>query len=573
MPHLPTIRWNYKDQLSATSRQTVNEGEPVTTYYVYDASGQRARKVTEDESGKRIGERFYVGGFEVFREFAGGEIAMERETLHVMDDKQRIALVETRTMVDGHGVHAPTPEQRYQLANHLGSASVEIDEAGGLITYEEYSPYGDTTYQVGISGAEVRRKRFRYTAKERDQENGFTYHGARYYAPWLGRWTSTDPKGITAGYNLYAYCDGRPTTKVDPDGMDPTDNGAPPPPVTFGLTFDSNGLRTDGFVVGLGRAGMGGSYMDRAQNNTGLISINIQDRINFARGVGSHFPSSFQVEQDFLKPDGKNLFPMFSGVMVQEALEGKAAGAIHADTRGVNLVPPLSTGTLPGLSGDDFHSSSELRQIIAHIASTDADERKVDIFLQHEDGVSYLPKGSNQIQGAPLPSHLADRVPNVNNTPSDTGGAPGGTPGGGSSGGPRAPLIGPPSPAGAAVTTLTRTFVPGVSELETSLQGVSQLAYQYRLPLVGSGLATASQAVPVAGAGLAVGGIAGTVTETALLKAGADRDTAAVAGLGAAIYAGVRVGALVGAPFEGIGAVPGAIIGGIAGAIGFALFR
>jgi RHS repeat-associated protein len=569
MPHLPSMRWNYKDQLSATSRQTVNEGEPATTYYVYDASGQRARKVTEDECGKRSSERFYVSGFEVFREFVGGEVAMERETLHIMDDKQRIALVETKTIEDGHGIHGPTPEQRYQLSNHLGSASVEVDEAGGLITYEEYSPYGDTTFQAGISGAEVRRKRFRYTAKERDQENGFTYHGARYYAPWLGRWTSTDPKGITAGYNLYAYCDGRPTTKVDPDGMDPTDNGAPPPPVTFGLTFDSNGLRTDGFVVGLGRAGMGGSYMDRAQNNTGLISINIQDRINFARGVGSHFPSSFQVEQDFLKPDGENLFPMFSGVMVQEALEGKAAGAIHADTRGVNLVPPLSPGTLPGLSGDDFHSSSELRQIIAHIASTDADERKVDIFLQHDEGISYLPKGSNQIQGAPLPSHLADRVPNINNAPGGTSG----TPGGGSSGAPKVPLIGPPSPLGGAATTLTRSFVPGVSELESSLQGVSQLAYQFRLPLVGGGLATAANAVPVAGAGLAVGGIAGTVTEEALLKAGADRDTAAVAGLGAAIYAGVRIGALVGAPFEGIGAVPGAIIGGIAGAIGFALFR
>ncbi|MFM0258421.1 SpvB/TcaC N-terminal domain-containing protein [Paraburkholderia sediminicola] len=219
MPHLPLMMWNYKDQLSATSRQVVNSGEPETTYYVYDASGQRTRKVTESECGKRSSERFYVSGFEVFRAYSGCEVAMERETLHIMDDKQRIALVETKTIEDGDAIQAPTPEQRYQLANHLGSASVEVDEAGGLITYEEYSPYGNTTYQFGSDAGEVQRKRYRYTGKERDQENGLMYHGARYYAPWLGRWTSCDPSGIEGGVNLYAYVEARPTIAADPTGQ------------------------------------------------------------------------------------------------------------------------------------------------------------------------------------------------------------------------------------------------------------------------------------------------------------------------------------------------------------------
>ena len=46
MPHLPLMQWNFKDELSATSRQVVNAGAPETTYYVYDAGGQRARKIT-----------------------------------------------------------------------------------------------------------------------------------------------------------------------------------------------------------------------------------------------------------------------------------------------------------------------------------------------------------------------------------------------------------------------------------------------------------------------------------------------------------------------------------------------
>ena len=72
-----------------------------TAYYVYDASGQRVRKVWEKAPGL-IEERIYLGGFEIFRKHGGtigaNTATLERETLHVMDDKQRIALVETRTL-------------------------------------------------------------------------------------------------------------------------------------------------------------------------------------------------------------------------------------------------------------------------------------------------------------------------------------------------------------------------------------------------------------------------------------------------------------------------------------------
>ena len=218
MPHLPLMQWDFKDELGGTSRQVVNAGAPETTYYVYGAGGQRARKITERQNGTRKNERFYLGGFEVYREFAaGGAGALERETLHVMDDKQRIALIETQTIDNGTRVASPTPAQRYQLGNHLGSASLELDEAGGLVSYEEYSPYGNTTFQAR-SAAEVSLKRYRYTGKERDEENGFTYHGARYYAPWLGRWMTTDPIGLVDGTNRYAYVRSNPIRWQDPKG-------------------------------------------------------------------------------------------------------------------------------------------------------------------------------------------------------------------------------------------------------------------------------------------------------------------------------------------------------------------
>src|SRR5262249_43075496 len=85
MPHLALMQWNFKDQLSATSRQVVNNGAPETTYYVYDGAGQRMRKVTERQNGARKNERVYLGGFELYREYDanGTSVTLERETLHV----------------------------------------------------------------------------------------------------------------------------------------------------------------------------------------------------------------------------------------------------------------------------------------------------------------------------------------------------------------------------------------------------------------------------------------------------------------------------------------------------------
>ena len=222
MPHLggglpgPNMHWDYKDQL----RQT-DLGGSGTAYYVYTASGQRVRKVWEKAPGLTE-ERIYFGEFEIFRRH-GGPIGaslatLERETLHVMDDKQRIALVEARTLDQTGNDRAPRQLIRYQLGNHLGSSSLELDDQAQIISYEEYAPYGSTTYQAVRSQTET-PKRYRYTGKERDEENGFFYHGARYYAAWLGRWANGDPASLVSGVNLYWYARDNPGRLVDLTGF------------------------------------------------------------------------------------------------------------------------------------------------------------------------------------------------------------------------------------------------------------------------------------------------------------------------------------------------------------------
>jgi len=220
MPHLPIMEWDFKDQLHVTQQQAVNNGLGEKTYYVYDATGQRARKVTERANGTKRQERIYLGGFEVYCEYDGGGAAtLERETLHVMDDQQRVSLVETKTIdVSAASNILPNTAIRNQFDNYLGSACLELDENAAVLSYEEYYPYGSTSYQAGRSAAEMSLKRYRYTGKERDEETGLYYHGARYYAPWLGRWVRADPAGLVAGMNLFAFVQDNPIIRVDRTG-------------------------------------------------------------------------------------------------------------------------------------------------------------------------------------------------------------------------------------------------------------------------------------------------------------------------------------------------------------------
>ena len=130
-----------------------------------------------------------------------------------MDGQQRIALIETR-----NDVNDGTPRQliRYQFGNHLGSAILESDDQAQVISYEEYYPYGSTSYQAVRSQTEA-PKRYRYTGMERDEESGLAYHTARYYMPWLGRWISCDPEGLIDGLNLYQYTSANPIVRGYPE--------------------------------------------------------------------------------------------------------------------------------------------------------------------------------------------------------------------------------------------------------------------------------------------------------------------------------------------------------------------
>jgi RHS repeat-associated protein len=143
-------------------------------------------------------------------------VTRERREVHLLDDKRRIAI--HRWVLAGKKPQESPEGTHYQMGNHLDSASIEVNENGELITYEEYYPYGGTSLVAGRSEREVREKEYRYSGKERDSHTGLYYYGARYYAPWLGRWLNPDPAGPVDGMNLYFFVGNNPIRNVDPTG-------------------------------------------------------------------------------------------------------------------------------------------------------------------------------------------------------------------------------------------------------------------------------------------------------------------------------------------------------------------
>ena len=149
--------------------------------YLYGSDGMRVKKWVRTGNGStQDASTVYIDGlFEHHRwqKDGGGQ----NNTLHLMDDQSRIALVRVGSR------HPDDKGERvqYHLGDHLGSSHVVVGgddrSANTFINREEYFPYGETSF--GSFG----RKRYRYSGKERDEESGLYYYGARYLAPWLAQ--------------------------------------------------------------------------------------------------------------------------------------------------------------------------------------------------------------------------------------------------------------------------------------------------------------------------------------------------------------------------------------------------
>ncbi len=128
------------------------------------------------------------------------------------------------------------PASEHHIPDGLLAASVLLSEKPrhGVASKNPALNQGineaNSTTAIGLrAGLLLNRVQSRYTGKERDQESGLDYFGARYYASSMGRFMSPDwsakyepvpyakldnPQSL----NLYSYVLNNPLSQVDPDG-------------------------------------------------------------------------------------------------------------------------------------------------------------------------------------------------------------------------------------------------------------------------------------------------------------------------------------------------------------------
>ncbi|GAA5225382.1 SpvB/TcaC N-terminal domain-containing protein [Membranihabitans marinus] len=232
MPHLRKMEWNYRNNISkVVVIDRSAQGKPNDEeYYVYGGDGKRLRKITQrlvDIANDTIEltEKVYFDGCETKTIKRGGIEILKRYTSTVGDGDHTIALIHSwekdNTALETDDISKK--KIHYFLTNHLGSTALELDDMGNVITYEEYFPYGGTSFIAGRNKREIDLKEYRYSGKERDDFTGLYYFQYRYYAHWIGGWISPDPLGPEDSLNLFLYVHNNPINVVDINGLQSND--------------------------------------------------------------------------------------------------------------------------------------------------------------------------------------------------------------------------------------------------------------------------------------------------------------------------------------------------------------
>jgi RHS repeat-associated protein len=107
----------------------------------------------------------------------------------------------------------------YQV-DHLGTPQELTDEAGELAWSAQYKAWSEAKKVISEAANRAGIKNpLRFQGQYFAHETELHYNRHRYYDPQVGRFVGKDPIGLAGGYNLYAYVRNRPTTRIDPLGL------------------------------------------------------------------------------------------------------------------------------------------------------------------------------------------------------------------------------------------------------------------------------------------------------------------------------------------------------------------
>ena len=195
--------YSYDGYGRMSSAQAISGGATVASYF-YNGLGQRVAKV----AGSNTYRYTFDGSGHVLGEYNNGALIQETQWL---GDRPVLTWRNENGHLAGYAVasdHLNTPRELVSLAT------------GQILWRWDSEPYGVGAPTSGVSpnGVSVTYN-LRFPGQVYDAETGLNYNYFRDYNPQTGRYVESDPIGLKAGVNTFAYAGAGPIHYVDPRGL------------------------------------------------------------------------------------------------------------------------------------------------------------------------------------------------------------------------------------------------------------------------------------------------------------------------------------------------------------------
>jgi RHS repeat-associated protein len=117
-------------------------------------------------------------------------------------------------------VNSAVKQLYYIHPDHLNTPRLIANQAGTTVwRWDQGEPFGNDVPNNNPSGAGAFDFPLRFPGQYFDREINLAYNAMRDYDPGIGRYVESDPIGLSAGLNTYAYGNASPLVYIDPDGL------------------------------------------------------------------------------------------------------------------------------------------------------------------------------------------------------------------------------------------------------------------------------------------------------------------------------------------------------------------
>ena len=204
------VRYEYND---AGRQWRYYEADTLVAEYIYNAEGQRTRKLLYDAEGAATQTIIYhwfmdmlvaetTATGELIRDYIPGTSYMPVAQVDVYQSTDRDS----------------TEQVSYLYADHLDTPRLATNSDQAVVWRWDSDAFGGGE-PMATTGQQNTVINLRFPGQYHDTESGLHYNYYRVYHSSAGRYLSSDPIGLDGGTNTYVYADSNPVIYFDPNGL------------------------------------------------------------------------------------------------------------------------------------------------------------------------------------------------------------------------------------------------------------------------------------------------------------------------------------------------------------------